>query len=96
MKKVLQGRRLPLQTLAYTSYDQGEGEKGNLKPPVQGNKAPGQQEHPQNSQQNPQNNPVNDELKCADCGIDIAEKVSNFSKGKYHKPLCYNCQNKYK
>lgn len=79
-----------------TKYDQGEGEKGNSNPPVQGNKAPGQQEHPQNSQQNPQNNPVNDELKCADCGVDITEKVSNFSKGKYHKPLCYNCQNKYK
>lgn len=31
---------------------------------------------------------------CTDCGIEIPEKVVNFSKVKYGRPLCFNCQNK--
>lgn len=35
---------------------------------------------------------VSDNLHCADCGCTISSKVSNFSKQRYHMPLCMNCQ----
>lgn len=35
---------------------------------------------------------VSDDLHCADCGCTISSKVSNFSKQRYHMPLCMNCQ----
>ena len=33
-------------------------------------------------------------LVCEDCGKEIEEKVAMFSKSKYKKELCYNCQKK--
>ena len=38
---------------------------------------------------------VSDDLHCADCGCTISSKVSNFSKQRYHMPLCMNCQKNY-
>lgn len=35
---------------------------------------------------------VSDDLHCTDCGCTISSKVSNFSKQRYHMPLCINCQ----
>ena len=35
---------------------------------------------------------VSDDLHCADCGCTISSKVFNFSKQRYHMPLCMNCQ----
>lgn len=35
---------------------------------------------------------VSDDLHCADCSCTISSKVSNFSKQRYHMPLCMNCQ----
>ena len=37
-----------------------------------------------------------EELKCSDCGAVISDKVYSYSKNKYGKPLCYNCQKKVK
>lgn len=34
---------------------------------------------------------IND-LICSDCGVMISEKVSSFSKNKFGKPLCMDCQ----
>lgn len=34
------------------------------------------------------------DLICEDCGKDIEEKVAMFSKSRYGKELCYNCQKK--
>lgn len=34
------------------------------------------------------------ELICADCGMIITEKVYDFSKDKFNKPLCFQCQKK--
>ncbi len=31
-------------------------------------------------------------LSCTKCGTSISEKVSDYSKEKYGKPLCYECQ----
>jgi len=36
------------------------------------------------------------EFACEMCGAEINEKVYNFSKSKYNKPLCFNCQKKVK
>lgn len=33
------------------------------------------------------------DFKCSECGKEISEKVASFSKAKYGKELCYNCQN---
>lgn len=38
---------------------------------------------------------VSDDLHCADCGCTISSKVSNFSKQRYHMPLCMHCQKNY-
>ena len=35
---------------------------------------------------------VSDALHCTDCGCAISSKVSSYSKQRYHKPLCMNCQ----
>lgn len=36
------------------------------------------------------------EFVCADCGKTIQKTAFEYSQNKYKKPLCYNCQNKYK
>lgn len=36
------------------------------------------------------------ELVCEDCGAKITDNVYQFSSDKYGKPLCFNCQKKYK
>ena len=35
---------------------------------------------------------ITDDSHCTDCGCAISSKVSNFSKQRYHMPLCMNCQ----
>ena len=35
---------------------------------------------------------ITDDSHCTDCGCTISSKVSNFSKQRYHMPLCMNCQ----
>lgn len=35
---------------------------------------------------------VSDDLHCTDCGCAISNKVSSYSKQRYHMPLCMNCQ----
>lgn len=30
--------------------------------------------------------------KCEECGAGVSEKVKSYSKSKYNKVLCYNCQ----
>lgn len=35
---------------------------------------------------------VIDDLHCTDCGSAISTKVSSFSKQRYKRPLCMNCQ----
>lgn len=42
----------------------------------------------------PQVNP--EDCVCADCGATIKENVYQFSSDKFGKPLCFNCQKKYK
>lgn len=32
------------------------------------------------------------EMRCADCGISISEKVGKYSSKKYGRPLCMRCQ----
>jgi ssDNA-binding Zn-finger/Zn-ribbon topoisomerase 1 len=32
-------------------------------------------------------------LKCEKCGKVLTDKVAKFSKSKYEKELCYDCQN---
>lgn len=34
-------------------------------------------------------------LICSECGANITERVLQYSKDKYGKPLCYNCQKNY-
>lgn len=34
------------------------------------------------------------ENKCVDCGVSVSDKVAGFSRGKYKKVLCFDCQNK--
>lgn len=34
--------------------------------------------------------------KCAECGKEIPAKVNDYSISKYKKPLCFECQGKYK
>lgn len=34
--------------------------------------------------------------KCSDCGADVSQKVVDFTKSKYGKVLCFDCQNKLK
>lgn len=36
------------------------------------------------------------EYVCADCGKTIQKTAFEYSQNKFKKPLCYNCQNKYK
>ncbi|WP_353096188.1 hypothetical protein [Tissierella praeacuta] len=36
------------------------------------------------------------EMKCSSCGVDIDQRVSTFSKNKYGKELCRDCQTKEK
>ena len=37
--------------------------------------------------------PVENVVVCANCGEEIkSERVIQYSIGKYHKPLCMNCQ----
>lgn len=35
-------------------------------------------------------------LKCSHCGKDITDKVAKYSKSKFGKELCFDCQNKVK
>ena len=34
----------------------------------------------------------NSELVCSKCGAAISEKVYDYSKSRFGKPLCYDCQ----
>ena len=34
--------------------------------------------------------------KCSACGTDIKQKVLDYSKNKFGKPLCFDCQQKFK
>lgn len=36
--------------------------------------------------------PEKEEIKCVKCGMVITEKVAKYSKSKYGKELCFNCQ----
>lgn len=33
-------------------------------------------------------------FKCSDCGVEINQKVANYSQNKFGRMLCYNCQHK--
>ena len=33
-------------------------------------------------------------MRCDACGIEISEKVYNYSMSKFNKPLCFGCQKK--
>lgn len=37
-------------------------------------------------------NPARNALVCHDCGAEISQKVADFSKSKFGKFLCFNCQ----
>lgn len=37
-------------------------------------------------------NPVRNSLVCHDCGAEISQKVADYSKSKFGKFLCFNCQ----
>ena len=37
-------------------------------------------------------NPARNALICHDCGADISQKVADYSKSKFGKFLCFNCQ----
>ena len=37
-------------------------------------------------------NPVRNALVCHDCGAEISQKVADYSKSKFGKFLCFNCQ----
>lgn len=39
---------------------------------------------------------IKEELKCSSCGVEINQAVSTFSKNKYGKELCRDCQGKEK
>lgn len=70
----------------------------------------GEEEKPQKEQKKPvSENVYNDNeidsiadkeaeqtFNCSDCGKSISVKVANFSKMKFDKPLCMDCQNKLK
>ena len=34
--------------------------------------------------------------QCEECGEDVSDKVANYSKSKFGKVLCYNCQKSFK
>lgn len=36
--------------------------------------------------------PARNNLSCHDCGTEISQKVADYSKNKYGKCLCFNCQ----
>ena len=45
----------------------------------------------------PDENPVKKSAAaCADCGVDISSAVNDYSVKVFKKPLCRNCQSKYK
>ena len=37
-------------------------------------------------------NPAKNTLICHDCGAEISQKVADYSKSKFGKFLCFNCQ----
>lgn len=41
-----------------------------------------------------QSNANESSMKCSSCGVDIDQRVSEFSKNKFGKELCRSCQNK--
>lgn len=49
------------------------------------------EEVPPEEPEQPQEQPLN-ELICSKCGVEISDKVSQYSISKFGKPLCYKCQ----
>lgn len=53
------------------------------------------EEVPPEEPEQPQEQPLN-EFICSKCGIEISDKVSQYSISKFGKPLCYKCQKEVK
>ena len=60
----------------------------NENAPVSQQQQPSRQSQPKSIPQTSRNN----RLVCHDCGAPITQKVANYSKDKYGRYLCFNCQ----
>jgi hypothetical protein len=80
-------KRYALQALAFIPSEDDDGEKAMNRP----------EERPKSGSQTttePVKTPLLVTDKCADCSKGVVEKVASFSKSKFGKVLCFDCQQK--
>ena len=75
----------------YAGEDLPEGEEKEEKPKPKQIKKPVSQDD-YNKQIDEQLAIEQNKRTCADCGVEITEKVHSFSRDTYGKPLCFKCQ----